>query len=245
MPGYALLIDLHKRSLRQGPGGETETALALSLANLPGSRRLKILDIGCGTGAATRQLARVLNADVTALDLVWDFIAILAKNVRAEELSDRVIPIVGTMDSMPFSAGEFDLIWSEGAVYNMGFERGVRAWKHFLAPGGILVVSDLTWTTAARPAALQQFWDKEYPEVATRRGTRSRFSNGRVTRSATTFCYQSIAGLIITIGHYSRAFQTLCAGTRAASKPLNSSRSTSGKLRCITSTKIITVTAFT
>ena len=77
MAGYALLIDLHKRSLRQGPGGETETALALSLANLPGSRRLKILDIGCGTGAATRQLARVLNADVTALDLVWDFIDIL------------------------------------------------------------------------------------------------------------------------------------------------------------------------
>jgi hypothetical protein len=34
-----------------------------------------------------------------------------------------------SMDALPFDEGEFDVIWSEGAVYNMGFEAGVSAWS--------------------------------------------------------------------------------------------------------------------
>ena len=45
--------------------------------------------------------------------------------------------------------------------------RLASAWRRFLKPDGILAVSELTWLTDRRPAALQQHWDQEYPEVDT------------------------------------------------------------------------------
>jgi hypothetical protein len=71
------------------------------------------------------------------------------------------------MDALTFREGELDAIWSEGAIYNMGFEAGITAWRPFLKPGGILAVSELTWLTNDRPAELQAHWDAEYSEVDT------------------------------------------------------------------------------
>ena len=71
------------------------------------------------------------------------------------------------MDSLPFNKGEFDVIWAEGSIYNMGFEKGANNWKQFLKPGGLLVVSEITWTTSSRPAAIQRHWEREYPEIGT------------------------------------------------------------------------------
>jgi SAM-dependent methyltransferase len=71
------------------------------------------------------------------------------------------------MDALPFEERSFDAIWSEGAIYNMGFENGIRAWRDFLKPKGILAVSELTWLTRERPSELEQHWMQEYPEVAT------------------------------------------------------------------------------
>ena len=36
------------------------------------------------------------------------------------------------MDALPFQEEELDLIWSEGAIYNIGFERGMNEWNKFL-----------------------------------------------------------------------------------------------------------------
>ncbi|MGA0199285.1 MAG: SAM-dependent methyltransferase, partial [Prochlorotrichaceae cyanobacterium] len=53
MDDYQLLIDLHKRADRQGPGGEAASAQALNLAGVSREAPLKVADIGCGTGAST------------------------------------------------------------------------------------------------------------------------------------------------------------------------------------------------
>lgn len=71
------------------------------------------------------------------------------------------------MDSLPFDTGSLDAIWSEGAIYNIGFENGVRRWRQLLKPGGILAVSELTWLTANRPAELEAHWSARYPDVGT------------------------------------------------------------------------------
>ena len=71
------------------------------------------------------------------------------------------------MDALPFDEESLDAIWSEGAIYNIGFEHGIRAWRRFLKPGGILAVSELTWLTHDRPAELEEHWMREYPEVDT------------------------------------------------------------------------------
>ncbi|MGM0456910.1 MAG: SAM-dependent methyltransferase, partial [Cyanobacteriota bacterium] len=60
---------------------------------------------------------------------------------------------------------ELDVIWSEGAIYNIGFEKGIAEWRRFLKPGGLFVASEITWLTDSRPRELQKHWDSEYPEI--------------------------------------------------------------------------------
>jgi SAM-dependent methyltransferase len=160
-----LLIDLHSGAARLGPGGDAETERAVDLAGLDRSAPLKIADIGCGTGASTLLLARLLSARITAVDLMPEFLRTLEDRAADLGLSSRIATLACAMDDLPFEAEEFDVIWSEGAIYNMGFAKGVEEWNRYLKVGGLLVVSELIWRTSTRPAELQAFWDGEYPGI--------------------------------------------------------------------------------
>ena len=37
-------------------------------------------------------------------------------------LSEKVTTLCCSMDNLPFGDEEYDVIWSEGAIYNVGFE---------------------------------------------------------------------------------------------------------------------------
>lgn len=166
MDELTLLADLHKAGLRQGPGSPDVTRRAMVLAGLDGSRPLEIADIGCGTGAASLELARMLDARITAVDFLPSFLDVLRQRAQAQGLG-RIITLEASMDALPFTDASFDVIWSEGAVYNMGFEAGIAAWKRFFKPGGKLVLSEITWTTAARPQTITDYWTAQYPEIDT------------------------------------------------------------------------------
>jgi SAM-dependent methyltransferase len=162
-----LLIELHLEADRQGPGGDEETRRAIELSGLRNGRGLKIADIGCGTGASTLVLARELDAGITAIDFLPQFLAALEKRAMRAGLARRITTLQASMDALPLNEGTLDAIWSEGAIYNIGFEHGVRDWRRFLKPGGILAVSELTWLTNGRPAELESYWRSQYAEVDT------------------------------------------------------------------------------
>lgn len=167
MDDIDLLIDLHQDGRRQGPGGEDETRRAIALAGLSHKKVKRIADIGCGTGASTLVLARALDASITAVDIFPAFLDRLRNTAENEGLSERVETVNASMEALPFESASYDVIWSEGAIYNLGFETGVRSWRQFLKPGGVLAVSDLTWLTAQRPLDLDRHWRREYPAVGT------------------------------------------------------------------------------
>jgi len=167
MEEYQLLIDLHKRAKRQGPGEDAETEKAIDLAMLDPSASLRIADIGCGTGSSAMLLARLLSARITAVDFLQDFLEALENRAEKMGLSDKIRTLNCSMDNLPFGDEEYDVIWSEGAIYNIGFEKGVKDWKRFLKTGGMMVVSEITWLTADRPSELQEYWKNEYPEINT------------------------------------------------------------------------------
>jgi precorrin-6B methylase 2 len=163
-----LLIDLHVRNPRQGPGSDADTLRALSLCGLEPNADLRVVDIGCGTGASTLCLARALpKARIQAVDMLPEFLEVLQRNAAEEGVDGRIGLLAMGMEDLRLPENETDLIWSEGAVYNIGFETGIRDWRRFLKPGGCLVVSEITWLTDQRPGALQRHWDTEYPEVDT------------------------------------------------------------------------------
>jgi SAM-dependent methyltransferase len=160
-----LLIELHVDGERQGPGGEQETMRALELSGLSGQRGLTIADLGCGTGASTLVLASALDAHLHAVELSQAFLERLDARATARGLRDRLTLHAASMDALPFQEGSLDAIWSEGAIYNLGFERGLQQWRRYLKPGGVVAASELTWLTAARPAALDAHWRSQYAEV--------------------------------------------------------------------------------
>lgn len=165
MTELELIIDLHKNSERQGPGSENDTLKALEILNLPSDQKLKVADIGCGSGGQTISLAKNLNGQITAVDLFPEFLNELNQKSQNLGLTDKILTLEKSMDDLPFTEGEFDLIWSEGAIYNIGFENGLKKWKDYLKVGGYLAVSEITWITQTRPKEIEEFWKSEYPEI--------------------------------------------------------------------------------
>ena len=151
---------------RQGPGSPEHTIKALGfVGDLPGTA--KIADLGCGTGAQTMVLAQNTEASIAALDLYAGSIAALNARAGRLGLQNRVHGIVGSMDDLPFQNDEFDLIWSEGAIANIGFEKGLNHWKRFLKKGGYVAVTYESWFTDERPAEIEKWWTDAVPEINT------------------------------------------------------------------------------
>ncbi|HNW90480.1 MAG TPA: class I SAM-dependent methyltransferase [Bacteroidales bacterium] len=151
---------------RQGPGSPEETLKALGfISGL--TEKSKIADIGCGTGGQTMVLGQNTSCEIVGIDTWPGFINQFNKNAQIKNLQDRVKGIVGNMENLPFHEEELDLIWSEGSIYNIGFERGLNEWRKFLKQGGYIAVTENTWFTEERPAEIQDFWQKIYPEIDT------------------------------------------------------------------------------
>lgn len=163
---FNLICEFFSYMERQGPGSPEATLQALSFTdNL--TAESKIADIGCGTGGQTMVLAQHVPGRITGLDLFPGFIDIFNRNATKLGLQDRVKGITGSMDDLPFENEELDLIWSEGAIYNIGFERGLTEWRKYLKPGGYIAVSESSWFTEERPAEINDFWMDAYPEIDT------------------------------------------------------------------------------
>jgi ubiquinone/menaquinone biosynthesis C-methylase UbiE len=163
---FNLICEYFSSIERQGPGSPEVTVKALSfIDNL--TNESCIADIGCGTGGQTLVLAQHTPGHITGIDLFPKFIDLLHVKAGKLNLQDRINGVVGSMDSLPFQNEELDLIWSEGAIYNIGFERGLYEWRRFLKTGGYIAVSEASWFTEERPAEINVFWQDAYPEIDT------------------------------------------------------------------------------
>lgn len=163
---FDLIFDFYKLVNRQGPGSVEITKLALNfIPGLPVSS--KIADIGCGTGGQTITLAENTSGHITAIDLSEKFIEILDKNVKQAGFEDRFTNLIGSMEDLPFSDNELDLMWAEGSIYHIGFEKGLREWHQYLKPGGYIAVSEVSWITKERPQEIEEFWVLNYDGIDT------------------------------------------------------------------------------
>ncbi len=156
--------ELHSDLPREAPGDMASTAKALSLIpNLP--KNPQILDIGCGPGMQTLALAKITKGQIIAIDNHQPYLDELQQRAAQENFSSHIKVQNSSMFSLDFEPESFDLIWSEGAIYIMGFQEGLQSWHRFLKTGGAIAVSELSWLVTNPPEEPLNFWKNAYPAM--------------------------------------------------------------------------------
>jgi len=161
-----IFFEIHKELPRESPGDAESTRKAFFLL-MDLSENPYILDIGCGTGPQTIELAKISDCKIFALDLHKSFLIELSKRALEERIRNKVEIINGSTFALNFRKHKFDLIWSEGAIYILGFEKGLEECRYYLKKKGYIVVSELSWLKEHAPEELKQYWREEYPEIKT------------------------------------------------------------------------------
>ena len=159
-----VIIDFFVNLERLGPGDDEQSKKALNCIRFE-TNSPKIADIGCGTGSQTIFLAKETNCEIIAVDFLQPFLNELDKRAKLQELNVKTI--CASMDDLPFSEKSFDLIWSEGAIYNIGFNNGINYWKKYLKHYGYLAITELSWFTDKRPKEIEDFWKNAYSGIDT------------------------------------------------------------------------------
>ncbi len=150
---------------RGGPGDNTSTRKAFSfLTDVPPAPL--ILDVGCGPGMQTRELARLSpKAKIIALDNHQAFLDTLMAHAAKEKVDARIVPRNQSMKEMDFPLGTFDVIWSEGVLFIMGFREGVHRCRELLKSAGYLAATEAVLLRTPLPQDLKAFWDRCYPAI--------------------------------------------------------------------------------
>jgi DNA-binding transcriptional MerR regulator/SAM-dependent methyltransferase len=156
---------------RQGPGSSDATLKVFEIAS--SQREIKtILEIGCGKGESCLLLAENTDARITAVDNHQPFLDYLEEQITISNYQKQISTVNMSMFELDFPQPCFDLIWSEGSAYFMGFEKALKQWKALINSQGFLFISDAVWLTEQPSPACVDYWKIEYPnmtDIATRK----------------------------------------------------------------------------
>lgn len=159
-----IFFELYESLPRQGPGNRACAARALALCSeLPSSPA--IIDLGCGVGGQTFHLAELTGGTIIALDSHAPSVDRLRAAIAKRGLARRVSASVGDMAELRQPPGSFDLVWSEGALYNIGLRQALRICHDLLRPGGHLAFTDAIWRKGNPPAEVRAGFELDYPTM--------------------------------------------------------------------------------
>ncbi|HEX9423585.1 MAG TPA: methyltransferase domain-containing protein [Pyrinomonadaceae bacterium] len=146
-----------------GPGGNDHTLNVLHL--LPKQSFQFIVDAGCGTGRQTLALAKELGAKVHAVDSYEPFLNDLTLRAQAAGIEHLIQTHRMDMKDIPRIFPYIDLLWSEGAAYNIGFSNALTLWASAINSGGLVVVSELSWLRKQVPAVVREYFATGYADI--------------------------------------------------------------------------------
>lgn len=160
-----IFFEIHQDLLREGPGRDKYTKKAFHM--IPPIKNPDILDIGCGPGVPTILLAKLSFGNVIGMDTHQPYLDELERRALQENLSDKVKILNCSMFNMDFEPESFDIIWSEGSIYIIGFKNGLIQWRKLLKPRGFLAVHEMVWLKDNPPKEIEDYLKRLYPGIKT------------------------------------------------------------------------------
>ncbi len=115
---------------------------ARAFSSLPGIARPRILDIGCGTGVPTMELASLSDGTILAVDSDGESCDVLREKIRNNGYEGRVTVLHGPVLSADLPKKNFDIVWAEGLLNVIGFEAGLSFAGELLRDKGFFVIHD-------------------------------------------------------------------------------------------------------
>ena len=109
---------------------------------LPKTKNPNILDIGCGRGNCTMELARLTDGKITGIDIDQEALNHFKKKIEKQGFSDRIEIIYRSLTDNQLQKASFDIAWAEGVIHIVGFERSLKEVFQLLKPKGYFVVHD-------------------------------------------------------------------------------------------------------
>jgi SAM-dependent methyltransferase len=161
---WARFFELYELMPRGGPGDPASARRALGLMTRVPARP-QILDLGCGPGRGSTDLASLTGGRVVALDLHLPFVASQRAAESVVPPATCVLPVCADMRAAPFAEACFDLVWSEGALYSIGFRHGLEVCRRLVKPDGYVALSEAVWTVPDPPDEIRRWWTAEYPDM--------------------------------------------------------------------------------
>ncbi|MFC1725798.1 class I SAM-dependent methyltransferase [candidate division KSB1 bacterium] len=149
---------------RQGPGSNKYTREAYAaLKNIPQNPR--ILDLGCGSGFQTIELADISNGQICAVDTHLSFLKKLTGYAKQNDNGKNIHAVNGSMLDIGFKKESFDIIWAEGSIYFIGLEKGLIEFDYFLKPPGYIAATEVSWLKKDPPDEVRKYFEEEYPAI--------------------------------------------------------------------------------
>ncbi|KAJ7492032.1 S-adenosyl-L-methionine-dependent methyltransferase [Mycena latifolia] len=197
----------HESVLRSHSWRTAQNSCAYLLSSL--SPTMHILDVGCGPGTITADLARLVPAGhVTGIERAADAVLAKAREAAVAQGVSNITYARGDVLALDFPDGSFDVVHAHQVLQHVADPvRALREMVRVTKPGGIVAVRDtdfaaMTWHPESEGISL---WRKTHQQVARANGGepdagRRLFSwaleagiaRAQITASASAWCYSTL-----------------------------------------------------
>ena len=160
-----IFSEIYEGFPRESPGRNKYTRQAFHM--LPRLDNPRILDIGCGPGGPTLELARLSPGEIVGIDIHQPSLDRLIGRIEEAGLASRVKAVNRSMFDMDFPDESFDIVWAEGSIWAIGFKKGLKEWRRLLKPNGFLVIHEMVWLRPDPPKEIYDYWMGVYPGINT------------------------------------------------------------------------------
>lgn len=110
-------------------------------------------------------LVTALDTLIHAVDKYEPFLGDLKQRAKKSGIEHLVQTHCMDMRDIPNVFQHIDMLWSEGAAYNIGFSNALTTWAPAINVDGFAVVSELSWLREQVSPAVSAFFRSGYPDM--------------------------------------------------------------------------------